>query len=109
MPLYLNFRLPEDGTVTAVRFNYLRNPLGQAANATLRVSLNPDSVLPAVAEYSFALNNERQAVTIPLPPTRAAAAGQNMLLVEHIGGAAGGSWHQYHRQRTLGRPPAGAL
>jgi YYY domain-containing protein len=88
MPLYLHFRLPEDGTVTAVRLNYLRNPLGQAANSTLRVTLNPDSALPASAEYSFALDNERRAVTIPLPPTRAAAAGQNLLLVEHIGGAA---------------------
>jgi len=83
-PLFLNFSLPEDGLIRAVRFNYLSDPdfdggvaAGEDAES-IRVSLNGG----AAVEHPLQLDGERRAVIIELPPTPATAGTLLMLTAE---------------------------
>ncbi|MFQ5422284.1 MAG: hypothetical protein ACE5EY_18205, partial [Anaerolineae bacterium] len=69
-PLRMGFTLPEDGTVTAVRFNYLSllPEIGDTQQETLRVELDNNGAL-LTGEQTFTLTNERQAIHIDLPDT----------------------------------------
>ena len=83
VPLYLDFSLPEDGVIRAVRFNYLSDPdfdvEGAADDAeTLRVRLNEDEPV----EQPLALDGERRAVIVDLPPTPTPAGQPMRLTVE---------------------------
>lgn len=83
-PLILNFTMPEDGTITAVRFNYLAG--NTEAPATVRIAL--DSHLSSDAPYAattFDANNEWQAVTLDLPDTISAADSQHQLIANADG------------------------
>jgi YYY domain-containing protein len=66
-PLYLDFNMPEDGIIRGVRFNYLSDPVGQAAEdgETIRVRLNDGETV----EQALALDGQRRAVVVELPPT----------------------------------------
>ncbi|MBP8948434.1 MAG: hypothetical protein KBG73_06295 [Candidatus Promineofilum sp.] len=74
-PLTLNFSLPEDGVIRAVRFNYLSDPDfdgGAAAGddtESIRVALNGG----APVEHPLQLDGERRAIIVELPPTPATA------------------------------------
>lgn len=85
MPLTLDFTMPEGGLIQGVRFNYLDDPdfdIGETADdaETLRVRLNDDEPL----DYSLALDGERQAVIVGLPPT-SAQEGQPLRLTVEAG------------------------
>ena len=80
-PLFLNFSLPEDGLIRAVRFNYLSDPDFDAAVAdseSIRVALNGG----AAVEHPLQLDGERRAVIVELPPTPATADTPIMLTAE---------------------------
>ena len=82
-PLFLDFKLPQDGVVRAVRFNYLTDPAtgGDAADGwSLRVHLNDG----APVEHSLTLDGERQAAIVELPATPL-PAGQSALLTVEAG------------------------
>ena len=73
-PLFLDFTMPEDGTIRALRLNYLSDPdfdAGEAADdtETLRVILGEG----APVDQPLQLDGERRAVVIPLAATPAAA------------------------------------
>ncbi len=79
IPLTLGFTMPEDGTVTAVRFNYLSNPIpetGSAAQLQVRLNNGP----PTTAD--LALDDQEQAVTIPLPPTPLPGGSLHQIVAE---------------------------
>ena len=83
MPAFLDFTLPEDGTIRAVRFNYLSDPdfdAGQAADDTemLRVRVGDG---PAV-DQPLALDGERRTVIVELPATPVAAGVPARITVE---------------------------
>lgn len=78
LPLLLDFSLPEGGTITAVRFNYLSAPGRQAASSVLRVSLNQRSV----EEFPLTLGDEPQSATIDLPDLEAAAGSHHQITAE---------------------------
>lgn len=83
-PLVLNFTMPEDGAITAVRFNYLSSVAESAA--TLRIAL--DSHLSADAPYAettFTATPDWQAVVLDLPDTFAAAQSQHQLVANGDG------------------------
>ncbi|MCL4868578.1 MAG: glycosyltransferase family 39 protein [Anaerolineae bacterium] len=98
IPLLLRFRLPEQGTVTGLRFNYLTNGAFSAQTITADGQLldNPD--LPGAAgqlqvtlvagtqsitaEQAVTVTGERQAVTIPLSPTNLAADMEYFFTIE---------------------------
>ena len=86
-PLFLDFQMPADGVIRAVRLNYLSDPdfdAGQAAGdlaadgETLRVTLGEG----APVEQTLQLDGRRQAVTIPLPATPAPAGAPLRLTIE---------------------------
>jgi YYY domain-containing protein len=85
-PLTLNFSLPEDGLIRAVRFNYLIDPDFDATtpNAALgdsesiRVAINGG----VAVEHPLQLDGERRAVIIELPPTPATADTPILLTAE---------------------------
>ncbi len=83
VPLYLDFTLPEDGVIRGVRFNYLSDPdfdAGGAADDTesLRVRVGEGEAV----EYQLALDGDRRAVIVELPPTTVAADFPTRLTVE---------------------------
>jgi YYY domain-containing protein len=81
VPLYLEFQLPENGTIRGVRFNYLsdaaENPPG-GGNHSLRVQLNQAPVVEQVLQ----LNEDRQAVVVDLPQSTVSAATPLRLTIE---------------------------
>ncbi len=77
-PLHLTFTLPEGGTVTAVRFNYLTTLDNQPAETTLRVSLDGVNFATATAN----LDGERQAVMIDLADTAVPANTRAAFIAE---------------------------
>lgn len=77
IPLTLNFTMPEAGTVTAVRFNYLSDPdyqPGASDTEALRLSFHDETVTQPLD-----LSDARTAVTIDLPDT-AVDAGEPLQL-----------------------------
>ena len=69
VPLFLDFTLPNDGVIRAVRFNYLSDPDFDGDGAiedseTIRVRLNDG----AATETVLALDGERRTVVVELPP-----------------------------------------
>ncbi len=82
-PLTLNFSLPEDGLIRAVRFNYLSDPdfdggvAGEDAES-IRLSLNGGAPI----EHPLQLDGERRSVIVELPPTPAAAGTPLFLTAE---------------------------
>ncbi|MCB0035663.1 MAG: glycosyltransferase family 39 protein, partial [Anaerolineales bacterium] len=112
----LNFTMPETGTATAVRLNYLKTVDDNTAAATIQVGLNGQLGRPNTAEtsHTVTLNAERQTVTIDLPPTLLNKGSQ----VVHINAAADGAafraktsvitsehWDDALPSRTGGRDP----
>ena len=83
-PLTLNFSLPEDGVVRAVRFNYLSDPdfdAGAVASEdaeSIRVSLNGG----AAVEHPLQLDGQRRAIIVELPSTPATADAPIFLTAE---------------------------
>lgn len=96
-PVALRFTLPEQGTVTGIRFNYLTNGLTPstltAPDGTLieSVPTEPTTGLLTLAlavgtetvttEHTVTLTDQRQAVTVPLPETNLAAATEYFLTI----------------------------
>ncbi|WP_374687633.1 DUF2298 domain-containing protein, partial [Promineifilum sp.] len=86
VPLYLDFTMPEDGLIRAVRFNYLSDPDFDAgdpaaaadAGETIRVRLGEG----ASVDLALALDGERRAFTVELPPTPATAGTPLRLTAE---------------------------
>jgi YYY domain-containing protein len=82
IPLTLSFTMPEDGTITAVRFNYLTDPdhvrSGADDGETLRLRFNGEEI----EEQKLNLNDQRQSVRISLPPTQAPAGMKQEMVVE---------------------------
>ncbi|HEX6387095.1 MAG TPA: DUF2298 domain-containing protein [Anaerolineae bacterium] len=79
VPLLLNFTIPEEGTVTGVRFNYL-SPLGENTSATLRLDFTTSGVATTMANID--LDGRRQVVTVDLPNTPLAAGSSHQIAVE---------------------------
>lgn len=81
-PLTLNFTMPEDGTITAVRFNYLSDPdysSGDSSDSeTLRVRLNDNPFI----DTTLNLTDQEQAVTVDLPDTPVTAASTQQIFAE---------------------------
>ena len=79
-PLFLDFKLPQDGVVRAVRFNYLTDPAGgDAADGwSLRVHLNDG----APVEHPLTLDGRRQAAIVELPATPIPAGQPALITVE---------------------------
>ncbi|MBK8432977.1 MAG: hypothetical protein IPL28_17525 [Chloroflexi bacterium] len=105
------FTLPEEGTVTAVRWNYLRSASGQTETATIQVALNDQ-----MGEKRAGLDDTRRAVTVPLAdPIQLAANQPHMLEVQLAAGSAAvlaetsvitsEHWDDALPTRTLGRDP----
>ncbi len=83
VPLIVDFQLPEDGTITGVRFNYLSDPDEGVDAETLSVQLNDPAPVTQVLE----LAGDRQAAEFSLPPTAASAgAPQRLTAVAGPGG-----------------------
>ncbi len=80
-PLRLDFTLDEDAIIRAVRFNYLSD-LGEPFDdaETLRTRLNDGEIV----ETPLALDGERRAVEIALPPL-AVVAGQPLWITAEAG------------------------
>lgn len=84
VPLYLDFKLPEDGIIRSVRLNYLSDAAGVAGNQhMLRARLDDG---PQV-ETSLTLDGERRAASIELPPTPLSADRSARLVLENGPGA----------------------
>lgn len=84
IPLTLGFTMPEDGTVTAVRFNYLsssQSPEMSSANQ-LRLRLNDGPP----TEIALNLDANRQAVTIPLAASPLPEGSFQQLTAELVSG-----------------------
>jgi hypothetical protein len=81
-PLLLHFTMPEDGAITAVRFNYLSDPDGnQTDSEMLHVTLEPgDDTTPI--DVPMDLGNQPQAVRVDLPHTPATADSIHQLVVQ---------------------------
>ncbi len=81
-PLFLDFTMPEDGTIRALRLNYLSDADFDAGAAddteSLRVILG--NGMPV--DQPLQLDGERRAVVIPLPATPAAADAPLHLTIE---------------------------
>ncbi len=77
-PLNLSFKLPQDGTVTAVRFNYLTTLSGVTQDTALRVRLNGGEDVDTAVQ----LDNQRRSTLIDLPDTPFAAAAPASLTAE---------------------------
>jgi YYY domain-containing protein len=82
IPLTLNYTMPEDGLVTAVRFNYLTDPNYPGGGAddkdTLRLRFNGEEI----SETEISLNDQRQAVQFDLPPTEISAGTAQQIIME---------------------------
>ncbi len=78
-PLFLDFKLPVDGVVRAVRFNYLTAADGNAAEGwSLRVHLND----AGPTEHALTLDGERRAAIVELPAAPLPAGQPALLTVE---------------------------
>ena len=82
-PLFLDFKLPQDGIVRAVRFNYLSDPEFDAGDAaddaeSLRVRLNEGETV----EHPLALDGRRSTVIVELPATPLPAGQPALITVE---------------------------
>ncbi|MCA9981719.1 MAG: hypothetical protein KDD89_12820, partial [Anaerolineales bacterium] len=90
LPLTAPFTLPEDGTVTGVRFNYLSSVDGLPNNATLRVGLDApfDNGATVQGQIPLTLDDRRTTAEISLPPTPLQADIQHSLIADL--GAGGG-------------------
>ncbi|MCB8944768.1 MAG: glycosyltransferase family 39 protein [Ardenticatenaceae bacterium] len=78
-PLTLNFTMPENGTVTAVRFTNLLRPANDLSTDQSLV-INLDGGATTTAQLN--LTHEKQAVTIDLPPQTLEAESFHQILVE---------------------------
>lgn len=82
----LSFNMPEEGTVTGLRFNYLSDPdyvPGETGDReTLQVTFNDTAVAPIEVN----LTDERQAVAVDLPETAVAANDPLFFQIETEGG-----------------------
>lgn len=83
VPLTLSFTMPEDGTITAVRFNYLSayNPDGGQPATTLQLALHGGRQV----EATLNLTDVEQAVTVGLWATAVPAGSQQQLVVQVSG------------------------
>ncbi len=84
VPLLLDFTMPESGTITGVRFNYLSDPDGDTADEgeSLLVQLNDG---PA-AELSLELGADEETATLELPPLPVTAEQPIHLVAEASAG-----------------------
>ena len=88
-PLNLNFSLPEGGTVTGVRFNYLSAPGGTPTSAGLEVSVSPAAGEPLVSTTrEFELDQTRRQVLFELEPETLAAETPYVLQANLAAGSA---------------------
>lgn len=78
-PLTLHFVIPEDGTVTAVRLNYVSSLDEQPGSQTMRVNLDTN---PAAAEVSFNVDEQRRPLLIDIPDTLLRAESAHSLTLE---------------------------
>ncbi|RMH00734.1 MAG: hypothetical protein D6706_03145 [Chloroflexi bacterium] len=89
-PLLLSFSMPEDGTITAVRFNYLNDPDElDDAGELLRVRLVAAG--EEWVETQLSLGTERTSVMVDLPDTAVSASSIQQLRIE--AGSNGGMIH----------------
>ncbi|MFN2254514.1 MAG: DUF2298 domain-containing protein [Candidatus Promineifilaceae bacterium] len=69
LPLMLSFTLPEDGTVTGLRMNYLSSGDGaqvsEDSSSKLRITLDGEEVAEPILK---GIDQERQSFTIEIPP-----------------------------------------
>jgi YYY domain-containing protein len=81
-PLTLDFTMPEEGIITAVRFNYLTDPdhfqNEQDGGESLYLRFNGQDI----GQQSLDLDDQRQSVLIDLPDTPAQTGSSQQLLVE---------------------------
>ncbi len=89
-PLQLRFSLPEGGTVTGVRFNYLSDPDGRADSEKLMAFLvsaaNPANIL-AEESIGLDLDGSRRAVEVDLPPTPLLSGTEYLIVAQNDGTA----------------------
>ena len=78
VPLIIDFQLPEDGTITGVRFNYLTDPDEGVDAEMLSVQLGEPAPVTQVLE----LDGERRAVEFALTPTVVSAGAPQRLTAE---------------------------
>jgi YYY domain-containing protein len=81
VPLWVDFALPEDGTITGVRLNYLSDSGADgdlADSESLWIALNDMAPVGQVLQ----LDETRQAVTVPLPPLTVEAGANQRLAIE---------------------------
>lgn len=95
VPMSVPIQLPEDGVITAVRFNYLE-PFDPAAadfaadNPILRVGLSgitPELVDMTPIDVSLSLDDTRQAILVDLPDVTVTADSPVQLVAELVEGA----------------------
>ena len=86
IPLTLNFTMPEDGTITAVRFNYLTDPDHESNGPDAGESLNFRFNDQDIGVQRLDLNDKRQAVLIDLPDTPVEADSSQQIIVEPVDG-----------------------
>ena len=86
IPLTLNFTLPEEGTITAVRFNYLTDPDHNEGieddDESLLFRFNGEEV----GVQKVNLDDQRQAIEFDLPDTAAQAGSSHQIIVEPVDG-----------------------
>ncbi len=82
IPLTLNYTMPEDGVVTAVRLNFLTDPNFLSGNAqnehVLQLRFNGEEV----GETTLQLSAQRQAVKLNIPPTEVSSGTNQLISVE---------------------------
>ena len=81
IPLTLNFTMPENGTVTAVRFNYLSDAdYAPDISDTEQLSVRLNGSAPASIDLN--LSDQDQTITISLPRTALAAGSVHQIVAE---------------------------
>ncbi len=82
IPLTLNFTMPEEGLVTAFRFNFLSDPnfpVGSSGEGhSLRMRYNGQEI----GQTALSLTDQRQVVEFAVPPTEAEAQSHQQILME---------------------------
>ena len=86
IPLTLDFTMPEDGTITAVRFNFLTDPDHESNGPDAGESLNIRFNNQDIGVQRLDLNDQRQAVLIDLPDTAVEADSSQQIIVEPVDG-----------------------
>ncbi|MGW8317800.1 MAG: DUF2298 domain-containing protein [Candidatus Promineifilaceae bacterium] len=91
-PLFLDFTLPRDAILKAVRFNYLSSPVAEGSDATIgsiQLSLidHQQSDPLATASPNLLLSEQPQSVTVALPPIPVVADKLYTVVVESGTGA----------------------